>query len=530
MKRIAKAIWGSIHFDPTTILYDLFKTTLIYLIATSFALCLVGAEVIHDNIFGMYILGVAVTSVMTNGYFWGIVASVGGVIGVNFFFTYPYYALNFSITGYPITFAVLLLISILISTLTAKVKKAAILSSAGKKWAETLNEMSKAILTANDRDSILDMATDYFYETNQCSVVLYLGSPLNPQKQAMRLVNEMDEQIFNSILERQVASTAYDSGHRTGATLSDKTQNCKGAYFPIMTKEKKYGVIGLLFDDSKLLFNGFNNPISNPISVMIAQTILGLERQEMIEKAQDILLEKEKEKMRSNLLRAVSHDLRTPLTGILGSTATLIENSDALSKDTSTKLLRDIYQDAEWLIHMVENLLSVTKISGNDTSLKKQEEIAEEVVSEAVSRTQKRFPKARIDVKVPDELLIVPMDATLIEQVLINLMENAIRHSGSSLPIGLRVSKKKGGAVFTVSDNGKGIDPSSIPDLFDGNLSTGDSSRGIGIGLSICKSIILAHNGTIFAKNNQNGGASFTFVLPMKGDTEYANKSESNDY
>lgn len=526
MKRTFKAMLKACNFNPTAILYDFFRTLLIYLIATSFALCLVGAEVIHDNIFGMYILGVAVTSVITSGYFWGIIASVGGVVGVNFFFTYPYYALNFTITGYPITFAVLLLISILISTLTAKVKKAAVLSAAGKKLAETMNEMSKAILTASDRDMILEMATEYFYEANQCSVVLYLGSPLEPQKQAMRLVKDTDEQIFNSILERQVAFSAFEMGHRTGVDLSDQTQNCKGTYLPIMTKERKYGVIGLLFEDSKLLLND----TYSSIDVMIAQTILGLERQEMIERAQDILLEKEKEKMRSNLLRAVSHDLRTPLTGILGSTATLIENSDTLSKEANTKLLRDIYQDAEWLIHMVENLLSVTKISGSETSLKKQDEIAEEVVSEAVSRTQKRFPGARIDVKVPDELLIVPMDATLIEQVLINLLENAIRHSGSSLPIGLRVAKKKSGAVFTIYDHGKGIDPSQIPDLFDGNSRSSDSSRGIGIGLSICKSIILAHNGTIFAQNNQNGGASFTFVLPMKGEEEYASKSESNDY
>lgn len=526
MKRILKAALKACNFSPSTILYDFFRTLLIYLIATSFALCLVGAEVIHDNIFGMYILGVAVTSVTTSGYFWGIAASVGGVVGVNFFFTYPYYALNFTITGYPITFAVLLLISILISTLTAKVKKAAILSSAGKKWAETLNEMSKAILTANDRDVILEMATEYFYQANQCSVILYLGSPLNPQKQAMKLIKETDERIFGSMLERQVAFSAYDAGHRTGVDLSDQTQNCKGTYIPIMTKEKKYGVIGLLFEDSKLILNN----TYNSIDVMISQTILGLERQEMIEKAQDILLEKEKEKMRSNLLRAVSHDLRTPLTGILGSTATLIENSDMLGREANTKLLCDIYQDAEWLIHMVENLLSVTKISGNDSGLKKQDEIVEEVVSEAVSRTQKRFPGARIDVKVPDDLLIVPMDATLIEQVLINLMENAIRHSGSSLPIGLRVTKKKSGAVFTVFDHGKGIDPSQIPDLFDGSPNSSDSSRGIGIGLSICKSIILAHSGTIFAKNNQSGGASFTFVLPMKGEFEYAGKSEGNDY
>ncbi len=129
-----------------------------------------------------------------------------------------------------------------------------------------------------------------------------------------------------------------------------------------------------------------------------------------------------------------------------------------------------------------------------------------------------------MNVSVPEEMLIVPMDATLIEQVLINLMENAIRHSGSTAPIGVKVSRKKSGAVFTISDNGKGIDPSRIPDIFDGKTQHGssDSSRGIGIGLSICKSIILAHDGKIFAKNNLNGGASFTFVLPMKGESDYA--------
>lgn len=223
-------------------------------------------------------------------------------------------------------------------------------------------------------------------------------------------------------------------------------------------------------------------------------------------------------------MRAVSHDLRTPLTGIIGSATTLLENGDVLDAEISKKMLTDIQHDAEWLIHMVENLLSVTRISGGMTNLKKQEEIVEEVVGEAVGRIRKRFPQATVNVKVPDELLIVPMDATLIEQVLINLMENSIRHSGSSLPISLKVSRKKSGAVFTVSDRGRGIDPSRIPDIFDGkpNQGTSDSSRGIGIGLSICKSIILAHGGNIFAENNLTGGASFTFVLPMKGDKDYA--------
>jgi two-component system sensor histidine kinase KdpD len=228
--------------------------------------------------------------------------------------------------------------------------------------------------------------------------------------------------------------------------------------------------------------------------------------------------------MRANLLRAISHDLRTPLTSISGSIAAVLDDGANLDSAECRELLHGAKKDAEWLYRMVENLLSVTRITGGSTTLKKQDEVVEEIVSEAVMRIRKRFPQHKIDVVVPDELLIVPMDATLIEQVLINLMENSIRHSGSTLPVSLKVTCKKAGAVFTISDKGKGIDPSRIPDIFDGKTYKGstDSSRGLGIGLSICKSIILAHNGRIYAENNLNGGASFTFVLPMKGDFDNA--------
>lgn len=520
MKKYLKKIWN--NFDGATIMVDFIRTAFVYMIATCCALLLHRASVMNDNIFGVFMLGVALISFMTNGYFWGVLASFGGVIGVNFFFTYPYFALNFTITGYPITFSIMLLISVLVSFLTGKVKKAAALSAAGKKRAETMNEMSTSFLTARDLDTIVEMAADFFYAANQCSIVIYIGSPMEPIKQIAKVSGELDENVFSSILEKQVACRAYEGGRPVGAEVGYAIQNCKGTYFPISTGEKKYGVVGLLFDDTKLLLED----TYSFINVMISQMILALERQKANDKAQQILLETEKEKMRSNLLRAVSHDLRTPLTGIIGSATTLLENGSEMGIDEETrrKMLMDIQHDAEWLVHMVENLLSVTRISGGTTTLKKQEEVVEEVVSEAVARTQKRFPSSRIDVEVPEELLLVPMDATLIEQVLINLMENAIRHSGSSLPISLRVTQRKSGAVFTVSDHGKGIDPSCIPDIFDGKSQNGssDSTRGIGIGLSICKSIILAHDGKIYAKNNTNGGASFSFVLPMKGDTKYA--------
>lgn len=506
-------------FDPEAFVYDFFKTALIYILATLVALWLNGIDVINDNIFGVYMLGVAFTSFVTNGYFWGVIASIGGVIGVNFFFTFPYFALNFLITGYPVTFTILLLIAILVSALTGKVKRAAILSSLARKRAETLNEMSQEMLTANHLEQIVEIAAEYFHKASQCSIIVYLRSPKSPKLKKMKLLQNTDEQILESMLEKQVAESAFQQKKVYGADKNKTTHNCKGTYFPMVTEDTVYGVVGFLFDETKPMPE---NTYSY-IDVMISQTILALQRQQIREESQKILLETEKEKMRSNLLRAVSHDLRTPLTGIIGSAATLLENEAELDEEIRRKMLSDIQQDAEWLVHMVENLLSVTKISSGNTNLKKQDEIVEEVVGEAVTRVRKRFPQVVIDVQVPDELLIVPMDATLIEQVLINLMENAIRHSGSTHPLSVKVSHKKSGAIFTISDQGKGIDPERLADIFDGKSTHGssDSTRGIGIGLSICKSIILAHDGKIVARNNADKGASFTFVLPMKGESEY---------
>lgn len=515
-----KVIKNINNFNFKKLFSDFIKTLVVYLVATGCALALNEASVMNDNIFGVYMLAVAIISVTTESYIWGVLASIGGVVGVNFFFTFPYFALNFSIAGYPVTFTIMLLMSILAGFLTGKVKTAAMIAAEGKKKAETLTEMSQALLTAADYETITEIATEYFYEANQCSVILYLGSPQQPQSIKIKTLKDEDENIFKSVLEKQVSLIAYENGMPCGADIEQRSQNCKGTYLPIGTQDSRYGVVGFLFDDTKSVLPS----AYSFINAMISQIILAIQKQQMNEQAQEILLETEKEKMRSNLLRAVSHDLRTPLTGIIGSASTLLENGSLIGEETSKKMLTDIQQDAEWLIHMVENLLSVTRITGGTTTLKKQDEIVEEVVSEAVMRIRKRFPKTRVDVTVPDELLIVPMDATLIEQVLINLMENSIRHSGSPLSVSLRVSRKKIGAVFTIADRGKGIDPSRISDIFDGkpNKGSSDSSRGLGIGLSICKSIILAHEGKIFAENNINGGASFTFVLPMKGEFDYA--------
>lgn len=231
--------------------------------------------------------------------------------------------------------------------------------------------------------------------------------------------------------------------------------------------------------------------------------------------------EAEKEKMKANLLRSVSHDLRTPLTSIIGSSSAVLENYDVLSDDVKKDLIGHVREEAQWLVRMVENILSVTRIHDGAVRIKKTPEAVEEIAAEAVSKFRKSSSSLPVRVRVPSELMMVPMDSTLIEQVLINLMENVVQHAGTATEIELRIGEQDGMACFSVLDNGNGIDEAMLPRLFDGlfphaNEMTGDGRRSLGIGLSACKSIVRAHGGDMSAENRPEGGACVTFRLPME--------------
>ena len=231
----------------------------------------------------------------------------------------------------------------------------------------------------------------------------------------------------------------------------------------------------------------------------------------------------ELEEMRANLLRAVSHDLRTPLTSISGVASVLVSQPD-MPVENRQRLLREIADDSEWLIRMVENLLSITRINAQPANLYKNSEAAEEIISEAVRKFRKRFPEMPVEIALPEELLLVPMDPILIEQVLGNLMENAVLHAQTATRIQVRLTQEGDSAVFEVSDDGVGVEPKRLKEIFDA-VSTSDDGRGMGIGLSVCKAIILAHGGDIEASNRAGGGACFRFRLPMKEENH-----ESDDY
>ncbi|MCI9594566.1 MAG: DUF4118 domain-containing protein [Lachnospiraceae bacterium] len=261
--------------------------------------------------------------------------------------------------------------------------------------------------------------------------------------------------------------------------------------------------------------------IASIISTMTSHLKL---QSRIIHEREKLLMEAEKETMRANLLRAISHDLRTPLTGIIGTSSAYLENQETLSEKEKTAFVQNIYEDSNWLLNMVENLLTITRIRASNTALHKTSELLEEVVAEAVQRLRKRLPHADIQVHIPEDFILIPMDAMLIEQVLINLMENAYYHGNANQPIILNIFPRNHQIYFEILDFGEGIPEEKLPFIFDGNPSTpnqsGDSRKGMGIGLTICRTIILAHKGEIHAENHEHG-AKLSFCLPLREDEEH---------
>ena len=250
------------------------------------------------------------------------------------------------------------------------------------------------------------------------------------------------------------------------------------------------------------------------VAIMTGALTTRLKQQEKVK------AEAEKERMRGNLLRAVSHDLRTPLTAIYGSCSAMIENYDLLTRERKLKMLSDVRSDAQWLNRMVENLLSVTRVDEDHVRLSKNSTVLEELIDALMVKFRKHHPGQQVVVDIPAEFVTIPMDPMLIEQVLMNLLENAVFHAEGMENLWLRVEIVGNRAVFTVADDGCGIPPERMNRLFTG-LQEGDSRTdtgrsNMGIGLSVCRTIIKAHGSDIRAENRPGGGAAFSFALEME--------------
>ena len=305
----------------------------------------------------------------------------------------------------------------------------------------------------------------------------------------------------------------------------------------LLTDGYFYGVfaafVGTVAVNYAFTFPYFSIDFKNPghlISgiIMIAIAILTGALTTKLKHQESEKAEAEKERMRANLLRAVSHDLRTPLTTIYGSGTTLLENGDAMTEEQKKKMVLGMKEDAEWLVRMVENLLSITRLDSGQVKIIKTPTVLEELIDAVMLKFQKRYPNRQVEIEIPEEMVIIPMDAILIEQVLVNILENAVQHGKGMTRLSLRVFTKANKAVFEIEDNGCGIEAKYMETLFTGYYTSKEEmidsqKKNAGIGLSVCATIIKAHNGSICAQNRKAGGAVFRFELDreeIEDDTE----------
>ena len=301
----------------------------------------------------------------------------------------------------------------------------------------------------------------------------------------------------------------------------------------LFTEGYRYGVcsafIGTVAVNYAFTFPYFAFNFTIPVNlisaaIMIAIAVLTSALTTKLKQHEAMKAESEKECMRANLLRAVSHDLRTPLTTIYGSSTTLLENSSAMTEEQKKKIVAGIKEDSEWLVRMVENLLSITRIDSGQVKILKTPTVLEELIDAVILKFKKRYPAQRVEIEIPDEMIVIPMDAMLMEQVIVNILENAVQHAKGMTLLKLRVFTLGKQAIFEVKDDGCGISQKRLGTLFTGygpqeyEIADG-RKKNAGIGLSVCATIIKAHGGSIKAENAKTGGAVFRFVL----DTEETN-------
>lgn len=469
----------------------------------------------ESNIILTFMIGVLFTARFTDGFIYGILSSLLAVMAFNFFFTEPIFTFSVYRSDYPITFLIMLLTTIIISTLTSRIQRAIKQSLMREHQIQLLYENNKKLLLARNEAQIIDCCGIGLMEILNRNIAISLltkEKKLSPP-QIYTFKEHPYTMLFNSPESLKMMNSIIESNSLGISTL--ERSNFPAYYYPIKGKSAILGILGVHLsnheplEENELMF----------LKSVSTQVAVALEREKIIEQKKQANIETERERLRGNLLRSISHDLRTPLTSILGSTSTIIENDDRLDSKTRIELLQNIYEETSWLTHSIENILSMTKIDEGRLEIKKNLELFDEIVTESITRIKRLHHQRVFNLEIPDEMIFVNVDGLLIETVLINLIDNAIRYTPSDSPITLKVEKTSSKLIVQVIDNGPGINPDELELIFDRFYTQIKNNfidkKGIGLGLAICKSIILDHGGTIRAYNNAHQGATFEFTIPM---------------
>lgn len=467
-----------------------------------------GMQYLHfgdQNLMLVYIFFVLLVARYTSGYLWSAMASIISVLSYNWFFVEPLYSLTVYKAGYPITLVIMLIVALMISNLMVRLKTQAENAKEKEHQMEILYELNKQYMETRNEQDIYESTTTYLARLLQREVALYdreghLRSLHSSRETLSQLTGKDEKAVAFWVVKNQ-----KEAGRGTDTLIG-----ANGFYLPIVLNGKPLGALGVERNEEHQLANSQ----LNYLRLVITQIATVLEQVSLASEKEQIQLENEREKVRSNLLRAVSHDLRTPLTTISGIAETLSETEGAIKKETKQKLLGDIQSESQWLIRMVENLLSVTRINLTNMAVKRSEEPIEEIIEAVLTHLKKVYPQQKIIVKMPDQLIFVKVDPILIEQALFNLIENGVRHGTADTPIFLRVFQEQ---EVVIEIENQGEIPLGQYQKIQANLTNDtevpvDSKNGLGIGLSIVKTIIHAHEGKL-AIETKAGSTIFRIYL-----------------
>ena len=469
----------------------------------------------NANIIMVYLLGVLLTSAFTSGYTCGVLSAFLSVILFNYFLTEPRLSLAAYGSKYPITFVVMFTAALLTSTLAAKLKAHAQLSARDAYRAKLLFDMNRQLQKAETPEEVYQMTATQIQKLMQRDVLI---CPAQGDTLLDGIVYPVDGSSPHSISEDEqepdVIHWVWQNRRRAGAT-TETFPKAKRLYFAICTWQQVYGVIGILIE-KQTQPDAFTSSILFSILGECALTLESLRNADEKEKAAVLA---KNEQLRANLLRSISHDLRTPLTSISGNADTLLHCYDVLDDQTRKQIFSDIYDDAQWLIGLVENLLSITKIANGNVKLHLSDQVVDDIISEALRHIDRRSAEHHITMNCGEIPLLVRVDAGLIMQVLINLVNNAIKYTPAGSTIQITAIQRGNVAEICVSDNGTGI-PNELKErvfemFFTGSNPTSDSRRSLGLGLSLCQVIVHAHHGKMTLKDNLPHGCIFSFTVAL---------------
>ena len=445
----------------------------------------------EQNLMLVYIFFILLVARLTSGYFWSALSSILSVLAFNWFFVEPLYSLTVYKQGYPITLVIMLIVALMISNLMVRLKKQAVHAREKEQQMEILYELNKQFVLAEDQQQIVELSATYLGRLLDREVIFFDKHAIKLSKYTPKDAPFLLDHPEEAAVAYWTAKNQKDSGYGT-----DTLSGAKGFYLPIVANGKTLAVLGirrsrgLPIEDSQL----------NYLRLVLTQLAVILEQTELKNEKEQIELENEREKVRSNLLRAISHDLRTPLTAISGIAETLLQTDEELKQATRQKLLTDIQTESQWLIRMVENLLSITRINMDTMQVKKTTEPIEEIIEAVYEHVTKVYPDKELLVHLPTAVLFVEVDPILIEQAMFNLVENAFRHGSTQGQVEVSVFQEGQQVICEVKNDGE-ISLKQYEKI-QMNLSNEeevpiDSKNGLGIGLSIVKTIIHSHNGKL---------------------------------